>query len=341
MPSSASMAPAPRTGLHPGIADRVRQAEAAAALGKPAHQQSAAEVRAAFLAARKPLQRPAAGPHTGLHIEDRELPREGSDPIPLRLYRPASGQPRGVLAYFHGGGFTNGDLDSHDAVACALAAGSGCAVASVDYRVMPKHIFPAAFDDAVAVLRWLPAWAAELGVQAAAIGAGGDSSGANLALAAALELRDELPLRALWLAYPIIGADFDTLSYRQNANAPLLTRARCQRILADYRGGPLLPDDWRVAPLLAPDLAGLPPAVAIAAELDPLRSDAEILSERLPGTVVVRAAGMPHGFLRWVGDSPACQAVAEASFAALRRVMANAANAGAVREPLPDRVTAY
>lgn len=330
-PSAAAAAPLPAATpaaspfahrLHPAIADRVLQAEAAAAQGKPAHLQSPAEVRRAFLAGRRPLVRPATGPHAGLHIEDRLLPRDAADAIPLRLYRPATGTPRGVLAYFHGGGFTNGDLDSHDAVACALAAGSGCAVASVDYRVMPAHIFPAAFDDAVAVLRWLPAWAVELGADTTALAAGGDSSGANLAMAAALELRGTLALRALWLAYPIIGADFDTPSYRENAEAPLLTRARCQRILADYRGGPLGPDDWRVAPLLAHDLAGLPPAVAIAAELDPLRSDAEIVAERLPGSVLVRAAGMPHGFMRWVGDTPACAGVAEASFSALRHLMA-------------------
>jgi acetyl esterase len=315
--------------LHPGIADRVRQAMAATA--KPAHLQSPAEVRAAYLAGKKPLVRQPGGLHEHLQIQDSVLERSGAPPLPLRLYRPREGVPAGALAYFHGGGFTNGDLDSHDAVACALAASTNCAVASVDYRVMPEHIFPAAFDDAMDVLRWLPGWATALGIAPgaqgapAALGAGGDSSGANLALAAALALRGSVPLRALWLAYPIIGADFDTPSYVENAEAPLLTRARCQRILHDYRGGPLAADDWRVAPLLAPDLAGLPPAVAIAAELDPLRSDAEILVQRLattaPGTILVRAHGMPHGFLRWVSDSEACAAVAQESFAALRRLM--------------------
>ncbi|MES2185105.1 MAG: alpha/beta hydrolase fold domain-containing protein [Pseudomonadota bacterium] len=331
-PASASAAsPADLAArLHPGIAHQVRQAMAAP--GTPAHLQSPAEVRAVYLAGKKPLVRQPGGPHEGLHIQDTALERGGAPPLPLRLYRPQDGVPAGALAYFHGGGFTNGDLDSHDAVACALAAGTGCAVASVDYRVMPAHIFPAAFDDAVDVLRWLPGWAAALGIAPgaqgtpAALGAGGDSAGANLALAAALALRGSVPLRALWLAYPIIGADFDTPSYAENAEAPLLTRARCQRILHDYRGGALQTGDWRVAPLLAPDLAGLPPAVAIAAELDPLRSDAEILVERLaptaPGTILVPAQGMPHGFLRWVADSDACAAVAKQSFAVLRRLMA-------------------
>lgn len=300
--------------LHPEIAERVRRIQAAG--GKPAHEQSPAEVRAAFLAARQPLRRLAQG----LDIEDIRIDGPGGA-LPLRLYRPQAAAPLAAIAYFHGGGFTNGDLDSHDAVACALALETGCAVASVDYRVLPDHAFPAAFDDAVAVLRWLPGWAQKLGLAKDRIAAGGDSSGANLALAAALQLRGELALRALWLAYPIIGADFDTPSYRENAQAPLLTRARCQRILSDYAGRALTGDDWRIAPLLSPDLQGLPPVVAIAAELDPLRSDAEILMERLPrdsGSVLVRAQGLPHGFLRWIGDAKVCQQVASESFAALR-----------------------
>ena len=287
---------------------------------KPAHLQTPAEVRAAFLGAKKPLVRRG----NDLDIEDMKLERAGA-PLPLRTYRLREVDPIGAIAYFHGGGFINGDLDSHDAVACAITRETGCIIVSVDYRVLPDHPFPAAFNDAVDVLRWLPGWAAQKGVDRVRIGAGGDSSGANLALAAALELRDELRLRAIWLAYPIIGADFDTASYRENADAPLLTRARCQRILHDYLGRPLLADDWRIAPLLRHDLDGLPAVVAIAAELDPLRSDAEILFDRLtmvaPGSTLVRAERMPHGFLRWIGESAACAAVASESFAALRRLM--------------------
>ncbi len=305
--------------LHPELAERVRRIEAAG--GKPGHLQTPAEVRAAFLAARQPLQRSA----TGLAIADRQLERKDGPPIPLRTYVPQAAAPLAALAFFHGGGFTNGDLDSHDALACALALESGCAVVAVDYRVLPDHPFPAAFDDAVAVLRWLPAWCDELGLARERIAAGGDSSGANLAMAAALQLRSTLRLRALWLAYPIIGGDFETPSYIENAEAPLLTRARCQRILEDYLGRPPTSADWRVTPLLHPDVEKLPPVVAIAAELDPLRSDAEILVERLgpgSGSVLVEGGGMPHGFLRWIEDSVACQAVASTSFAALRRLLA-------------------
>jgi len=308
--------------LHPDVLDRVRKILAAG--GKPPHLQSPAEVRAAFLAARQPLVRRA----TGLQISDRHIERSGAAPIPVRTYVPEQGPINGAVAYFHGGGFTNGDLDSHDAVACAMTLQSRCAVVSVDYRVLPEHPFPAAFEDAMAALRWLPGWAAELGLRADYVGAGGDSSGANLAMAAALDLRHECPLRALWLAYPIIGANFDTPSYRENANAPLLTRARCQRILADYLGRPLTAADWRAAPLLSPYVSGLPPVIAVAAELDPLRSDAEILIDRMPpddGSLLVRAAGLPHGFLRWISEAPVCAEVAAQSFAALGARMARAA----------------
>lgn len=301
--------------LHPALVDRVRRIQSAG--GKPADLQTPAEVRAAFMAARQPLQRKAQG----LTVDGDSIEGPGRS-IPVRTYVPTGIRPLAAIAYFHGGGFTNGDLDSHDAVACALALGTRCAVVSVDYRVLPDHPFPAAFDDAVAALRWLPQWARRLGLRPSDVATGGDSSGANLAMAAALEVLDDTPMKALWLAYPIIGADFDTPSYRENAQAPLLTRARCQRILLDYVGRPLKAQDWRAAPLLSPDLARLPPTVAIAAELDPLRSDAEILVERLGTRAhLVRATGLPHGFLRWITDCEPCAAVAAESFLALQALL--------------------
>ncbi|MDH2237238.1 alpha/beta hydrolase [Pigmentiphaga sp. GD03639] len=304
--------------LDPDIAPRVlRLAEADTT---PSHLLEPAQVRAAFLRARQPLRRPPVP----LDIEDAGIAVDGA-PLALRLYRPHRPRPPALL-YLHGGAFTNGDLDSHDATCCLLAMEAGVMVASVDYRVLPEHRFPAAFNDTVGALRWLHERAAALGADPARLAVGGDSSGANLALAAALETRGQVPLRAMWLAYPIIGIDFDTPSYRENANAPLLTRARCRRILRDYLGREPGPGDSRVAPLLAPDFAGLPPAVAVAAELDPLRSDAEILADRLreagAACELVRAAGMPHGFLRWVADSAASRRIAVRSAQALAALLA-------------------
>jgi len=306
--------------LDPDIAPLVMRMVEAEAGATPPHLLDPAQVRAAFLRSRRPLRRPPVP----LDIEDVRIAVDGA-PLALRLYRPRAPRPAALL-YMHGGAFTNGDLDSHDAICCMLAMDAGVLVASVDYRVLPEHRFPAALNDTVGALRWLHGHAAALGADPARLAAGGDSSGANLALAAALETRGTIALRAMWLAYPIIGIDFDTPSYRENANAPLLTRARCQRILRDYLGREPDARDWRAAPLLAPDLAGLPPAVAVAAELDPLRSDAEILADRLgaAGTAceLVRANGMPHGFLRWIGDSRASRRIARESASALARLLA-------------------
>lgn len=307
--------------LDKDIAPSVRQMQAATAAAPP-HLLAPAQVRAAWEAARKPLVRAAHA----LAIRDALIGTPA--PLEVRFYRPLAapaGAPLPAMVYFHGGGFTNGDLDSQDASCCAMATLADCAVMSVNYRKLPQHAFPAAFDDAVAAVRWLGVHAAELGVDATRIGAGGDSSGANIALAAALALRGELPLQALWLAYPIVGSDFETESYVANAEAPLLTRARCQRILSDYFGGDISGADWRVAPLLAPDVSGLPPAVVLAAQLDPLRSDAELLVQRLQdaGIEAVRidAAGMPHAFLRWLETPGAARAYVHQSLEVLHGLL--------------------
>lgn len=306
--------------LHPDIAERVIRLEAAS-IATPAHLQTPAQVRQKFLAARQPLVRRP----TSLVIRDVRAPTRDGD-LAVRVYTPGAAQDRAGMVYFHGGGFTNGDLDSHDAVCVAMAEQADCVVASVDYRVMPDHPFPAAFHDAEDVVRWFHENAANHGVAPGRIGTGGDSSGANLALAAALALRQAVPLRALWLAYPIVGTDFDSPSYLENAQAPLLTRARCMRILSDYLGGgDVARADWRAAPLLAPDMNGLAPAVLISAQLDPLRSDAERLRERLArtgvSTALIEAAGMPHGFLRWIDSSDAVRRIASMSLQALRALL--------------------
>ncbi len=304
--------------LDPEIAPRVQKLESATA--KSPSTQTPAEVRAAFLRARQPLKR---APNS-LQIHDLSI-RADDAALEIRVYRPISEVALPGMIYMHGGGFTNGDLDSHDAICCCVAEYANIVLFSVNYRVLPDHPFPAAFNDAVASLRWLRQHAGEHGVDPARLAAGGDSSGANLALAAALELRGQVSLQALWLAYPIIGADFNTPSYIENAQAPLLTRARCQRILHDYLGRELQADDWRAAPLLARDLSGLPPTVAIGAQFDPLYSDAEILCTRLrqTGTIstLVQAPGMPHGFLRWIADSPASRRIALDSLLELKKFL--------------------
>jgi len=285
--------------LDPDIAPSIR--ELAASAGQlPTHLLTPEQVRAAWEATKKPLSRAI----NSLTISDNLIPT--TVPLEVRFYRPkvATGTMLPIMVYFHGGGFTNGDLDSQDACCCVMASIAECAVMSVNYRKLPKHRFPAAFDDAVASIRWLATHAPELDIDVDRIGVGGDSSGANIALAAALAVRGDINLQALWLAYPIIGTDFETESYIANSEAPLLTRARCQRILNDYLGKDINEADWRSAPLLTKDFLGLPASVVIAAQLDPLRSDAEILVQRMGEDGIhatcIHALGMPHGFLRWL-----------------------------------------
>jgi acetyl esterase len=232
-----------------------------------------------------------------------------------RLYTLEPEARRGGFVYLHGGSFTTGDLDSCDALCCAIALHTGLDVLSVDYRLLPDYPFPAAFDDARRAIQWVLDGGTKL--DAAQVCVGGDSSGANLAVAATLALPAERRPNALWLAYPILGTDFDTPSYRENADAPLLTRARCQRILEDYLGRTLAEADWRAAPLLAADLSRLPPTVVMLAQYDPLWSDGEIFAERLAAcgveTHLVPATGMTHGFLRWISSSAAARGFLERS----------------------------
>lgn len=297
--------------LEPAVAVAVKQGDAL--YPRPPEAMSPAEVRAAM--AEAPAA-PAAVRPSGLSVTDESLPAQNpARAIKLRRYRPASAQDTAIV-YFHGGGWTLGGLDSHDGACAALAAETGAEVVAVDYRKMPDHVFPAAFDDAVAV-------ATAIGKEGRPVALAGDSSGANLALAAALALRGgALPGAALLLFYPIIGLDFETESYRENAFAPALTRARCQRIYSDYVDGDLdgvrARGDWRAAPLLARDFGDLPPAVIVVAEYDPLLSDGVQLGERLEHAGVpvtlIRAPKLPHGFIKWRGISPnAAATTAEAT----------------------------
>jgi acetyl esterase len=309
-----------RERLASDIADRVLQQEAARVT--PMHMQSPAEVRAAFEAAKQPLVRRP----TSLAIRDIEVETR-SGKLAARLYTPTENAttPYSAIVYFHGGAFTNGDLDSHDAICCAIAEGAACVIVSINYRKLPDYQFPAAYEDAVDAIRWVHREATQFGIDPSRIGAGGDSAGANLAVGAAMELRGAIALKALWLAYPFIGTDFDTPSYKENAYAPLLTRERCKRILNDYFGDDLTKADWRLAPLLAENFEGLPPSVAIGAQLDPIRSDAEQFVDRVKATgqeaVFVHAKGMPHGFMKWVDSSESVRGIATESIALLRRML--------------------
>lgn len=225
-----------------------------------------------------------------------------------RLHRPTTGRPLPVLVYFHGGGWVWSSVDTHDRLTRELAAASGAAVVSVDYALSPEARFPQALEECAAVLRRIAAEAADWGVDPARIAVGGDSAGGNLALGAALLLRDAggPALRGLLAFYPVCDSGFSTPSYREfGAGGYFLTEAKMRFYWDAYL--PHAAD--RVHPWAAPlraDLAGLPPALVQLAELDVLRSEGEELVRRLRAAGVAAETetfpGLIHGFARASGS---------------------------------------
>lgn len=229
-------------------------------------------------------------------------------PVPLRLYRPHATQNANlpVVVFFHGGGFTIGDLGTHDAPCRALANFARCAVISVDYRLAPEHKFPAAFEDSVAAVHWTAAHAVELGLDAERIALAGDSAGGNLAAGVALALRGDGPRIALQvLIYPGLDMRGTMPSHAQFAHGYLLEREEILWFMGNYLGDPAQALDWRASPLLAADYRGLPPASIITAGFDPLRDEGAAYAERLSesGVRVTYECfeGMIHGFITMGG----------------------------------------
>ena len=234
-------------------------------------------------------------------IELHEVRAVDAEGIPARLYRPTEDEDIGLLMYFHGGGWVVGDLETHDSTCRALAAESGQAVLSVDYRLAPEHPFPAALDDALATTRWVSSHAAELGYAAGKLAIGGDSAGANLAAAVTQEAA--VPIRFQLLVYPVTDARCNTASYEDFADGPYLTRASMDWYITHYlSGGEGAPDDPRVSPLLGDEeaLAKSPPTHVVIVETDVLRDEGEAYAARLESagvpTTLRRYEGMFHGF---------------------------------------------
>jgi len=243
-----------------------------------------------------------AGPGEPVHhVEDREVPGPAGA-IPARLYRPAADGPLPLLVYFHGGGWVLGGLASHDSVCRSLANGAGCAVLAIDYRLAPEHRFPAAVDDCYAATEWAAANAATLGADPKRVAVGGDSAGGNLTAVVAQLARDRgaPSLRFQLLVYPATDAGYDTPSYHENATGYLLELDGMRWFYDHYLGGASDRSDPRASPLRTRDLRGLPPALVITAEFDPLRDEGERYAVRLreAGVPVTlhRYDGMIHGF---------------------------------------------
>ena len=217
-------------------------------------------------------------------------------PIPVRIYRSRP-SPAAVILYFHGGGFILGGLDSHDDVCAELCARTGYDVVSVDYRLAPEHIHPAAFDDALAAFRWAAATYAEPIVLA------GDSAGGNLAAAVSHATRTHARKPAgQVLIYPALGGDSSCGSYIRHAEAPMLSLLDLDFYQSLRTGGQWRNDDVSLSPLADTDFSGLPPTVTITAQCDPLSSDGETYRDRIVAAggraFWHEEAGLVHGYLR-------------------------------------------
>jgi len=229
-------------------------------------------------------------------------------PLRIRIYTPHGTGPFPLLVFFHGSGFVLCSLDTHDGMCRNLCAGAGCVVASVDYRLAPENKFPAGIEDCLYGTRWAAAHAAELGANLMRIAVAGDSAGANIAAVTGLRVRDEggPTLCGQLLLYPV--TDYHTPgtpSYEENAEGYGLTRDTMQWFWAHYLSDDSQGRHPHASPLRAPDLSGLPPALVITAEYDPLRDEGEFYAERLRTagvpTALTRYDGVNHGFMFWVG----------------------------------------
>ena len=255
--------------------------------GLPAmHTLTPAEARA-FYRDRRSFTQPAAPEMGGVRDSHCEGPHGR---IPLRIYRPmgAGASPARaatlpVLVYYHGGGWTIGDLDTHDVLCRQLCNGSGAVVVSVDYRMGPEHRFPAAVDDCLAATRWVRHAASELGVDPAPLAVGGDSAGGNLAAVVAILARDagDLPIAYQLLIYPATDMRRRHASHTSNGRGYLLTTETISYYHDHYIADAAHDLDWRASPLLHADLTKLPRALVVTAGFDPLRDEGLEYADRL------------------------------------------------------------
>lgn len=261
------------------VVDRLARA------GRPAlHTLSPAQARIAYEAGAGVLEVPRAELP---RVEDLHVPSRDGVQLPARLYAPGTAAALPALLYLHGGGFTIGSVATHDVLCRELARLGRCMVLSLDYRLAPEHAFPTASNDAWDALAWLAAQAASLGADPARLAVGGDSAGGTLAAVSAIMARDAgLALALQLLIYPGTTAHQDTPSHTEFADGPVLDREAIGWFFDQYIPSRTEREDWRFAPLLAPDVDGVAPAWIGLAECDPLVDEGVDYGDKL------RAAGV-------------------------------------------------
>jgi acetyl esterase len=295
----------------------------------PLYTMSLVDARAADLAS---IRAGGGEPEPVHEVVNLTIPGPDGD-LPLRVYRPTGDRPLPALLYFFGGGWVLGTIDTADGVSRSLANASGALVVVVGYRLAPEHPFPAAVDDCYATLRWVSEHASEIGADPAHLAVGGDSAGGNLAAGVALRARaDGLALAGQLLVYPNTDQFADDESMR-SADDPFLFN---RHSVAWYRQHYLADADEAANPLASPlrahTLAGLPPALVITAEYDPLRDQGEAYASRLADEGVKvrlsRYSGMTHGFFTMAGTVDASRAALTEASSAVREWLGLMAGGG-------------
>ncbi|MFT4117068.1 alpha/beta hydrolase [Bradyrhizobium sp.] len=291
--------------------------------------QSARDALRALAAAR------AAVPPPPVDIVKDIQVKGGAGPLAARLYRTGSGSAPTVV-FFHGGGWVAGDLETHDRQARLLAIETGAVIVSIDYRRPPETRFPGAFEDAFAAARDVFSRVAEFGGDAKRLGVAGDSAGGNLAATTAIACRDAgIRLAAQMLVYPVTDVAGSYADARENARFPsrsenaegyFLSRAVMEWFAGHYLADPGHAADWRVSPLRAASLAGLPPAIVTTAWFDPLRDEGAAYARALEAAgVPVRhheGAGLIHGYFGLGEASEVARAEAQRGRADFKALLA-------------------
>jgi acetyl esterase len=269
----------------------------------PAHTMPVEEARRNF---RERTRLTDGAPQQVARIEDRTIRGPQGD-IPIRVYTPEGNETFPALMYFHGGGWVIGGLDTHQNLCCGLARQGRLVVVAVDYRLAPEHKFPRAAEDCYAATQWVAAHANEVRIDPLRIAVGGDSAGGNLAAAVCLMARDRRGPRLVFqlLIYPVMNHNFDTASYHEYATGYSLTREAMMYYWDQYLSAKEDGQNPYASPLRASDLRGMPPALIVTAEYDPLRDEGRAYAQKL------QEAGVPvtlrhcetmiHGFLTMTG----------------------------------------
>lgn len=216
-------------------------------------------------------------------VSDLSIDGRDGNTIPVRRYAHArNSTPAPVCVFMHGGGWVLGNLDTHNGLCGDIALQSGMDVIAVDYRLSPEHIFPAALNDCIDVVQHIVANSSALNIDSKNLAILGDSAGANLAAASALQLRNStVSIKAQVLVYPALAANMDAKSYTENKEVPGLTAEDLEFFFRAYNNGGDTPLDPLCAPLTIDDLSGLPETFISAAEFDPLRDDGVIYADKL------------------------------------------------------------